>query len=106
MKSSILGAAALASGSALGNTKAQTAALRLGGPVFEEYDGPDEWAGAVKALGYNAAYCPVDADEDDDVVKAYENAARKADIIIAEVGVWNNPLDPAVSYTHLTLPTN
>jgi sugar phosphate isomerase/epimerase len=48
----------------------------------------------VKKLGYNAAYCPVDADEDNDVVNAYENAAHKADIIIAEVGVWNNPLDP------------
>jgi len=98
VKSSLLGAAALASGCALkssgSNAKIGTKGLRLGGPVFEEYDGPDEWVRAVKALGYNAAYCPVDADEDNDVVKAYEAAANKGDIIIAEVGVWNNPLDP------------
>jgi sugar phosphate isomerase/epimerase len=98
MKSSALGAAALASGCALESSmaKAQIAPsrLRLGGPIFEEYHGPDEWVRALKKLGYNAAYCPVDADEDDDIVKAYENTARKADIIIAEVGVWNNPLDP------------
>ncbi len=98
VKSSLLGAAALASGCALessgSNAKLGTARLRLGGPVFEEYDGPDEWVREVKKLGYSAAYCPVDANEDNDVVKVYENAARKADIIIAEVGVWNNPLDP------------
>lgn len=98
VKSSLLGAAALASGCAMessgSNAKIGTKGLRLGGPVFEEYDGPDEWVREVKKLGYNAAYCPVDADEDDDVVKAYEAAANKADIIIAEVGVWNNPLDP------------
>ncbi len=98
IKSTALGAAALASGGALKSSMAKAQIgpnkLRLGGPIFAEYDGPDEWVRALKKLGYNAAYCPVDADEDDDVVKAYENAARKADIIIAEVGVWNNPLDP------------
>ncbi len=98
VKSSLLGAAALASGCALESSankaKIGTKPLRLGGPVFEEYDGPDEWVREVKKLGYNAAYCPVDADEDNDVVKAYEAAANKVGIIIAEVGVWNNPLDP------------
>jgi len=98
VKSSLLGAAALSTGGALepSAAKAEIGAgrLRLGGPVFEEYDGPDEWVREVKKLGYSAAYCPVDADEDNDVVKAYEEAAQKADIVIAEVGVWNNPLDP------------
>jgi len=98
VKSSVLGAATLASGSDLGSSGAgaetEKKGLRLGGPVFEKYDGTDEWVQELKKLGYNAAYCPVDADEDNDVVKAYEKAARKADIIIAEVGVWNNPLDP------------
>ncbi len=74
--------------------EAAVGSLRLGGPVFEEYDDPNSWARAHKALGYSAAYCPVGADESDDVVKAYEQAARKADLVIAEVGVWNNPLHP------------
>jgi sugar phosphate isomerase/epimerase len=74
--------------------KIGTSRLRLGGWIFEDYDGPDEWVQEVKKFGYNAAYCPVDADEDNDIVKAYERAAQKANIVIAEVGVWNNPLDP------------
>jgi len=48
----------------------------------------------MKKLGYRAAYCPVNAKASDDVVKAYERAAGKADIIIAEVGAWSNPISP------------
>ena len=68
--------------------------LRLGGPTFGKFDGPDKWVQAVRKLGYNAAYCPVGAREKDDVVKAYSRAAKKADIIIAEVGAWSNPISP------------
>jgi sugar phosphate isomerase/epimerase len=68
--------------------------MRLGGPTFGKFDGPDEWVQAVRKLGYNAAYCPVGAREKDDVVKAYAKAAKKADIIIAEVGAWSNPISP------------
>ncbi len=49
---------------------------------------------AVKKLGYSAAYCPVGAGAAGDVVKAYARAAEKANIIISEVGVWNNPISP------------
>jgi sugar phosphate isomerase/epimerase len=85
----------LASGT-VSRTVSQTRdpALRLGGPTFEKYDGPDEWVDVVKKLGYRAAYCPVNAKTSDDVVKAYESAAKKADIIIAEVGAWSNPISP------------
>lgn len=68
--------------------------LRLGGPVFDKYQDPDGWARAVRKLGYSAAYCPVGAEAGDDVVRAYEQAAQKADIIIAEVGAWSNPISP------------
>jgi len=71
------------------------ATLRLGGPVFGNPKSPDDWIAALKALGYRAAYCPVDAKATNDVVKAYEEAAKKADIAIAEVGAWgNNPISP------------
>jgi sugar phosphate isomerase/epimerase len=69
-------------------------ALRLGGPVFEKYQDPQGWVSALRKLGYSAAYCPVGAETGDDVVKAYEEAAAKADIIIAEVGAWSNPISP------------
>jgi len=66
--------------------------MRLGGPVFEKCSDPGQWAAAVKRLGYGAAYCPVAADAPADVVRGYVRAAEKADIIIAEVGAWSNPL--------------
>lgn len=78
----------------LRKNEAAGAALRLGGPTFEKYQDPDGWVRAVKKLGYSAAYCPVGADASDDVVKAYAGAAEKTDIVIAEVGVWNNPISP------------
>jgi len=74
--------------------QAKPSPLRLGGPTFEKYQDPEGWVQAVKKLGYSAAYCPVGAEASDDVVKAYALAAEKADIIIAEVGAWSNPISP------------
>ena len=68
--------------------------MRLGGPVFEKYTNPDEWAAAVKRLGYRAAYCPAGDDATDEVLQAYASAAAAADIVIAEVGAWSNPMSP------------
>lgn len=68
--------------------------LRLGGPVFEKYDSPDSWVKVVKTLGYRAAYCPVGLNANSQEIKAYEKAAKDADILIAEVGAWSNPISP------------
>ncbi len=88
-----LAAAVTMTGSATGAENSKP--LRLGGPVFAKCSGPDEWVAALKELGYRAAYCPVNAKTPDDVIKAYEEAAKKADIAIAEVGAWgNNPISP------------
>ena len=67
--------------------------MRLGGPV-EEFDSPETWVRAVGAKGYRAAYCPVGPQADADTVQAYAAAAREADIVIAEVGAWSNPISP------------
>jgi len=77
--------------SAIGNPQSP-APLRLGGPVFEKYADPQGWVAALKKLGYSAAYCPVGPDASDAEVKAYEDAAAKAGVIIAEVGAWSNPI--------------
>ena len=66
--------------------------MRLGGPIFESFDDPDSWAAAVRNAGYRAAYCPVGPGADDAEIRAYERAADEADIVIAEVGAWSNPL--------------
>ncbi|MCS4436486.1 sugar phosphate isomerase/epimerase family protein [Aquiflexum gelatinilyticum] len=68
--------------------------LRLGGPLFEKFDSPETWVAAVKNTGYRAAYCPVGLDAGKDDIKAYKKAADKADILIAEVGAWSNPISP------------
>ena len=93
MKQSLAATTVLASTSAVrAVTKVKKSSVPLGGPVFEKYQDPAGWVAALKMLGYSAAYCPVGADASDDVVKAYEKAAKDANIIIAEVGVWNNPI--------------
>ena len=64
--------------------------MRLGGPVKEK--DPVKWIQMHKALGYRAAYCPAKASDPDDLVQAYKQLAHKADIVIAEVGAWSNPI--------------
>ncbi len=66
--------------------------MRLGGPVFEKCVSPDQWIAALRKRGYGAAYCPVDDRADDATVAAYAEAAKRAGIIIAEVGAWSNPM--------------
>ena len=87
LKKSFIGATALVAAPSLKLSAAQNTAhpVRLGGPVFGKIDSPEAWANAVKKLGYGAAYCPLNAAAADDVVKAYAQAARKANIVIAEV---------------------
>lgn len=66
--------------------------MRLGAPLFGEIHSPEEWAAALRGKGYTAAFCPVGADADDDLVDAYLRAAAANDLVIAEVGAWSNPL--------------
>ena len=65
--------------------------MRLGGPLFQNPSDPDSWIGALRERGYRAAYCPVQ--HMDETLHDYMQAAHNADIVIAEVGVWNNPLN-------------
>lgn len=68
--------------------------MRLGAPIYERFSDPESWVKAVQVAGYRAAYCPVDVNASAETVRAYAEAARDADIIIAEVGAWSNPLSP------------
>jgi sugar phosphate isomerase/epimerase len=67
--------------------------VRLGGPVPGNYNDPADWVKAVKSLGYTAAYCPVQPGTGPEIIKAFREAAKKNNIIISEVGAWNNTLD-------------
>ena len=68
--------------------------MRLGGPILADLDGPDAWVEAMQHRAYRAAYCPVKPEDDDATVEAYLSAAAEANIVIAEVGAWSNPIGP------------
>ncbi len=71
--------------------------MRLGGPIYGEWQDAAGWAALVGAHGYRAAYAPLRAG-DPIAPGDYAQAAEAAGIVIAEVGAWgNNPLsaDPA-----------
>lgn len=63
--------------------------MRLGGPVFGWSD-PASWVEAHRRWGYRAAYFPADVADPD----AFAAAARDADLLIAEIGIWNNLFTP------------
>ena len=69
--------------------------MRLGGPVFGDFDTPEGWVAALKSAGYSAAFCPLRSMDDANAVRGYQKAALDADIVIAEVGAFgNNPISP------------
>lgn len=72
--------------------------MRLGGPVFGGFETPEQWVEMLRAAadgaGYRAAYCPTGPEAPQERVAAFAEAAEKADIVIAEVGAWSNPLSP------------
>ena len=68
--------------------------VRLGGPVFGKFDDPGQWIKAVKLLKYGAAVCPVQPGASPERIRSFSSEAKKNNILISEVGVWNNPLDP------------
>jgi len=68
--------------------------MRLGGRIFEKWTSPEQWVELHRQAGYRATYCPVEADADDATIQAYCDAAAQADLVIAEVGAWSNPISP------------
>ncbi len=78
----------------LSSNKTNQSKIPLGAPVFEKYEDPESWIKALKKLGYRAAYTPVSINDDETTINAYANAAKRAGIIISEVGAWSNPISP------------
>jgi sugar phosphate isomerase/epimerase len=68
--------------------------VRLGSPLPQTWHDPAGWVAAVQRHGFRAAYWPLGDDADADTVRAYADAASSADIVIAEIGAWSNPLSP------------
>lgn len=68
--------------------------MRLGGPTFSKIDDPEQWLAALQAKGYRASFCPLSVEADEAAIHRFAQAAERADIVIAEVGAWSNPLSP------------
>ena len=66
--------------------------IRLGAPLLERYDSPEEWIEILRAHDYGAAYCPVEVGTPAESSSSYAEAAEQAGVVIAEVGAWSNPL--------------
>jgi sugar phosphate isomerase/epimerase len=68
--------------------------VRLGSPLTQTWDSPDGWVAVLRERAFRAAYWPLGDDADADTVRAYADAAAAADIVIAEIGAWSNPISP------------
>jgi sugar phosphate isomerase/epimerase len=68
--------------------------MRIGAPLAKQVEDPREWAEEHVRRGYRAAYCPAITVHDTSEIRAYRQAARDANLVIAEVGAWSNPLSP------------
>lgn len=66
--------------------------MRFGGFIFRKWTSPEEWAQAALDAGYSAVYFPVNYKADQKVIDGYKDAAKAADLVICEIGVWNNLL--------------
>lgn len=67
--------------------------MRFGGMIFKKWSTAEEWAKAALEAGYSAVYFPVDYTADLKTIDSYKKAADDADLVICEIGVWNNTLE-------------
>ncbi len=67
--------------------------MRLGISSALSHTSPAHWAKQLRELGCRSAVFPVNCDSDKDTIRAYAEAAKENDLVIAEVGIWNNMLD-------------
>jgi sugar phosphate isomerase/epimerase len=68
--------------------------MRLGVSLDFKSDDPEIIARSYLAAGYSAAGCPAVSLDQPEKIKAIREAFSRHDLCLAEVGVWNNMLDP------------
>lgn len=68
--------------------------MRLG--VNGELGGgsPEEWIGIIREFGATAVVAPMTKDDSPEVRKDYLRLIEENDLVIGEVGIWRNTLDP------------
>lgn len=66
--------------------------MRLGTSSPLKHDSAEEWAKNQIALGCRSVVFPLSSDDPEEKIKEYVDAARKYDLLIAEVGIWRNAM--------------
>ena len=66
--------------------------MRLGTSSPLKHNSPEEWAANQVKLGCATVNFPLNCNDDEKKIIAYKDAAEKAGLTIAEVGVWRNAL--------------
>lgn len=64
--------------------------MRLGVSTSFTHENGKEWAQKHKALGLGSVVFPLDYTASNEKIEEYVLAAKEADLVIAEVGVWKN----------------
>ena len=68
--------------------------MRLGLYLDTDSDDPETIARVYVDTGYSAAVCPPVTLDQPERIRALREAFARRDVMLAEVGVWNNMLDP------------
>lgn len=80
--------------------------MRLGASWRPQSDDPQEIARAGVKAGYAAAVCPKVTIDQPERIRAIRDAFAGHDVLLAEVGVWNNMLDPDAAKRHANIEAN
>lgn len=68
--------------------------MRLGLSLHTDTDDPEAIARAYVGAGYSAAVCPPVTLEQPERIRTIREAFTRYDVMLAEIGVWNNMLHP------------
>ena len=68
--------------------------MRIGLSAALEHSSPAEWAERNVLAGCKCVNFPINYRQGEDLVQSYVKAAKEHDLLIAEVGVWRNPISP------------
>lgn len=68
--------------------------MKLGISWAFPHSSPAEWAEKNRVNGLSAVVFPVDSNSPDSLIDSYITACRDYGLSVAEVGIWNNMLDP------------
>lgn len=68
--------------------------MKLGGSIAAPFESAAQWGKLLEQSRFAAVTCPVTCAAPDSVVAEVLKEAGRLGVVIAEVGVWKNPLSP------------